>query len=328
MKQLITYIFALTIVVNFVSCEKEDPVGPDIVDLYGGFKILDSLSIPSATIDFSTTDSIRFGGTWTTQNQWLLTITGRKSGAIKTLSGKTKILDTTIATWNGTADNIFFQKEICDVSLSFTGQADTMKSTVEISGLHNYQEDGIVVHNFEISTIDVWPGTQTNGTGTLITEGVIPQGDTYLNLEGSEPGNAWYIAGLPPFQASELTDSDYLPFNDADTATTYINFFVRGNGYPETFVTLQTKEDDNENGTHEEASEDSYTHRYQVTGTEWKKVSIPLSALTNDDAAVGNNIQEISKITSVYVMLFSAGTANPTLGCDIDFIILTQGAPL
>lgn len=325
MKRAFLYISAIiSLSTVLVSCEKEDPIGPNLEDLYGAFRILDSLSAPT-TIDFTADDSVTFNGSWSNMANWKLTITGKTSGAVKTIEGKSKSLDTAIAAWNGTADGIFFKKENCDVELTFKDYPDTMKTTTTLNQLHDYSNDGIILQTFEGSgTIEFWGGNGNQGKKSNKSDS--PQGSNYYYMEGTEPANAYWIGSFPPFNATTLTGAAHFPFIDSESETTYVNFFVRGYGYPATFVNIQAKIDDNNDGIYAE-TEGSFSNRYPITGTTWQKISIPLNTLVSD-ANSSLSLSEISKITTFYVMLFSDGIANPKLGCDIDFIILTQGKPL
>jgi hypothetical protein len=331
MKKIVFYILAATITTNlFLGCEKEDPIGPNLVDLYGPFRILDSLTYTnSGAINFKTDSVLQFSGSWTNMAEWKIEIKGRTSGAVKTITGKSKNLDSIAGQWNGSADGIFFRKEVCDVVFSFKDYPDTMKTTVTIAEPRDYSKVGYIIKHFEGSGAEeFWGG---NGKqAKRINKSDAPEGINYFYMEGTEGGSSYWIGSFPPVSAQSIVGKPYFPLNDADTATTYINFFVRGYGTANTFINFQILEDDNGDGVYTEASEDSFSYRYQVptTATTWQKVSIPLSKLQTEANAAGNSKMEISKITSMFVMLFSNGIATPKLACDIDFVIITKGKPL
>ena len=314
MKQIFVIILLAAVA---LGCKKETPVGPDLLDIYGPFAIKDSLSIENINgVDFSANETVKFKGDWSNITPWKITITGKTSGAVKTITGKTKTLDTLLSIWDGSSDCIFFKKEECDVQLSFGEHPNTMNCSLKINGVHDYSKDGILLKDFEgTTTAEFWGG---NSNCKLDSTNKAPQGNKYYHMEGKEPGNAYWIGSFPPITAQQLFGSSttHFPFNDKDTSTTYVNFFVRGYGYPDTYVNIQTKEDDNNNGV-ADTTEDSFSKRYLVTGTEWTKVSIPLSELTDDDTK-GNNKKEISKISTIYIMLFSAGAARDKIGCDVE----------
>ncbi|HPY83004.1 MAG: hypothetical protein M0R02_08670 [Bacteroidales bacterium] len=306
-------------IISIFGCEKEEPIGPNLEDLYGAFRIFDSLGVSHNQIDFSTSEQIRFTGSWSTISNFTITIVGQTSGAIKTIQGKSSTLDSVVYDWNGTADGIFFKEEICDINLSLTEQDVSMKTTVTITGKRDYSHDGIILKTFEgTATEEFWGGNGNNKK--QIDQDDAPEGSNYYYMEGTEPGNAYWIGSFAPITASAVAGTPHLPFEMGTAATTYINFFIRGHGYANSVVNFQTKIDN------EDGSEGSYSYRYEVTETEWQKISIPLNELTSDDDATP--LQDVDKISTIYVMLFSNGVATPKVGFDIDFIILTQGKPL
>ena len=317
-------VFFVIAIISITGCEKEEPVGPSLEDLYGAFRIFDSLDVSHNQIDFSTSETIRFSGSWSTISNFTLTIIGETSGAVKTIQGKSNKLDTLVYDWNGTADGIFFKEEVCSIELSIPEQSVTMNTSVTITGKRDYSADGIILKTFEgTATEEFWGGNGNNVK--QINKEDAPEGSNYYYLEGTEPGNAYWIGSFTPITASALVGEPHLPFAEGTASTTFVNFFVRGYGYANTFVNFQTKIDDNEDGTYTD-TEGSYSYRYEVTGTEWQKISIPLSELTSD--ADATPLQDVHKISTMYVMLFSNGIATPKVGFDLDFVILTQGKPL
>jgi len=326
-----------------LGCKKEDPVGPTLTDLYGQFEIVEPLSHNKPDgVDF-TKDSVQFKGEWTIVTPWKITIKGKRSGAVKTITGKGKTLDTLVGVWNGTADGIFFKLEECDVKLSFDNQSDIQTSSVKILGKHDYSKDGYIIESFE-SPITLTGGSYTTLNVRENTLDTIPEGEYYYHLEGTEPGQAatkgpasWFIGALPnPFKAKSTLGKTYFPFKDADTTTVYINFFVYGYGYPNTKILISAPEDDNGDGVFSSTTEDSYGYEYIVTSAGWHKVSIPLSEFSHsiiwiDDVPYkyGNNKKEISKMMEISISLVSDGKIpSPKVGCAIDFFIITKGKPL
>jgi len=331
MKKALYYILAFALGTSlFVSCEKEDPIGPSLVDLYGPFRILDSLNHEKSNgINFKIDSVVQFSGSWSNLADWKIEIKGRTSGAVKTITGKSKNLDSLEGQWNGSADGIFFRKEVCDVVFSFKDYPDSMKTTITIAETRDYSKDGYIIKHFEGSGPEEFWGGNGN-QAKRISKNDAPEGTNYYYMEGTEGGSAYWIGSFPPVSAQSIVGKTYFPLNDADTATTYVNFFVRGYGTANTFINIQILEDDNSDGVYTEASEDSFSYRYQVptTATSWQKVSIPLSKLQTEANAAGNSKMEISKITSMFVMLFSNGIATSKMACDIDFVIITKGKPL
>jgi hypothetical protein len=331
MKKIIFYIVTIALGTGlFVSCEKEEPIGPNLIDLYGPFRILDTINHTKTNgINFKTDSVVQFTGSWSNLADWKIEIKGRTSGAVKTITGKTKTLDTLIGQWNGTSDVIFFRKEVCDVVFSFKDYPDSMKTVITIAETRDYTKDGFLVKHFEGSgPEEFWGGNGNQAKRIGKTDA--PEGSNYFYMEATEPGSSYWLGSFPGISGKSIGGGSNLPFNDADTTTTYINFFVRGYATANTFINVQIMEDDNGDGAYDENTEDSFSYRHEVptTATEWQKVSIPLSKLMTEQNAAGNGKMEISKIHTLYFMLFSNGIATSKVACDVDFIIFTQGKPL
>ena len=316
-------IFIHTIIISvlalsLVSCEKEGSVGPNLEDLYGSFRIIDSLS-NNPSVDFTTDEYVQFLGNWSLITDWKLEIVGRTSGSVKTITGKSKTLDTLIGQWNGTSDGLFFKQEKCDVMLTFADQSDTMRTTVTISKVHDYSNDGIVLADFEGSVNFNASGNTTinKKENTLI----VPQGSYYYHMEGSEPGNSWWIGGLAAINAQTLQSQNFFKFTIADTATTYINLFYYGYGYTDSQLNFSFDCDINSDGTKDK----SYEYNVPVEEIGWHKVSFKLSQLKSNNVLIQS---EVEKLTTLYISLISKGTARTNIGCSIDYIIITQGKPL
>lgn len=339
LKRLIYSILPLSIIaILFFACEKEEFVGPNLLDIYGPFEIIDSFAVQSATVDFTKQENITFKGSWTLMTPWTITITGQKSGAVKTLSGKSKFLDTLVDIWDGTSDVIFFKEEKCDVELTFGEHANILKDEINIIGTYDYTKNAILLQDYEIASIGdglPWGGNGTNPRATLISDslpGSTPQGNKYLYMEGKEPGGtsaAWYLVGFPSYNASSFVGANYYPFKNADTTTTFINFFVKSYGTPNTKFALSYVEDQNNDGVFDENVDPTYGYDYIIDASikDWVKVSIPLSDFETS-STVSDGEQEIDKIGFFYVNMFSNGESQEKHAAAIDYIIITQGKPL
>ncbi|HPH17037.1 MAG TPA: hypothetical protein PK029_07685, partial [Bacteroidales bacterium] len=185
MKKALYYILAFALGTSlFASCEKEDPIGPSLVDLYGPFRILDSLSHEKSNgINFKTDSVLQFSGSWSNLADWKIEIKGRTSGAVKTIIGKSKNLDSIAGQWNGNADGIFFRKEVCDVLFSFNDYPDSMKTTITIAETRDYSKDGYIIKHFEGSGPEEFWGGNGN-QAKRISKTDAPEGTNYYYMEG------------------------------------------------------------------------------------------------------------------------------------------------
>jgi len=343
MKQIIA-ILLLALVA--LSCKKESPVGPNLVDLYGTFAIIDPLSIENPlAIDF-TQGNAQFKGKWSLITNWTLTIKGQNSGAFKIIKGKSNTLDTTLGQWDGTAEFYLFKKdEECNAILTFDGYPDTLKTNIKIKTPHDFSKDGYIIQDFNLTSFTATGGgtTTINKTEQILN---VPEGNNYLRIEGTEPGSSWWFGALPSFTPSSFTGSPkYFPFLNKDTASLYMNFFVYNYGYLNTKIDISWNEDDNGDGTYVGKSnttdttkiEDSYMYELEVSKCTlgWQKISVPLSKFPHAGVWIadkqhffGDRKMEISKIVSFDIAFVTTGDKTDKVGCAVDFFIITKGKPL
>ena len=290
MKQLLL-IICLALVA--FSCKKESPIGPNVADNFGYLKIQEQFATNLDSVDF-TKDSIQFKGRWTINTPWKITIKGRTSGAIKTIVGNTKTVDTLVSIWKGTADGIFFKKEICDVKLSFDNYADsTRTATIKITNTHNFKNDGVLLSDFEKDMF-------YNGTSIRKTKDTIPQGNSFYYIEGTEPGSSisivngvdvtigakYYLGGFGSFTS---TTGNYFQFGTSNASNVYLNFFARGYNFIDTYLTFSFKVDT-----------ESFTQRVKVPLQGWAKMNFALDKVLNDNTKSKTTI-DISKIKEIDV---------------------------
>jgi len=315
MKKIVTILFLALVV---FSCKKEAPVGPNLIDLYGIFNIDETLSSNVDSVDF-TKKSVQFNGSWTLITPWTLTIKGRESGAIKTISGKSKTLKSTQGIWDGTSDVIFFKNETCDVTLSFNEHPDSVRtSTIKITGTHDYTKDGIVLVDFENTVAFNKSGNTT--FADKVTGDTIPQGKYYFKMLGKEPGNSYWLGGLVGITAQTIYKMSFFDFKTADTATTFINMFYYGFNYANTTISFNFDYDPNKDGK----VDSSYGYNVPAVKLGWHKVSFPLSAFN----CKGYFHSEVENLTTLYISLTTNGAVSNNIGCGIDYVIITKGKPL
>lgn len=302
-------------------------------------------------VDFSNGETISFQGEWNQETSWKIIIVGNESGQTDTITGCSKSL--TGISWNGSTskkesyfpssimkkkfnvdlfgkatavDAKFVEGETCTIMLAFDNfeGVDTCKTVVKIAaaaGQDFYKSDYCIFGDWEASSTS--PLYINNGSSSKITTEtsgiVIPEGKKYCLLQGTETGGKWYIDGMGFTYAntSNWSQPDGMyPISLADTATTYINFFMYGfSGYCDRttiFMSLNNGDDIecNLQGDRISVSEG------------WHGISIPISRFKSD-----NKNFDYNKVDKIVVTLFSNGEAG-NVKTAIDFLVITKKAPL
>ena len=152
-------------------------------------------------------------------------------------------------------------------------------------------------------------------------------------------------------KALDIVGNTYYDLSD-DPENTYFNIMVYGNRSISgtTFINVEFKEDDNDDGklgsTEEDnqagydsyattgvkvGDEDIYQKKINVTWDGWRLVSFKYSELvkltqTKLWGSDGNGVMEPEKVMQISTNILSA--PNTKVYCGTDFIAITKGAPL
>jgi len=126
------YIFKLTIISVFFlfSCGKKEKIAPDLKEVSGPVEVVDPFTISNSNPDFLAGQVVQFGATFQGDAYWKITIVGSNSGATKTISGTSSVINASNATWDGTADDLpSFRNEPVVITLSFPISNEITSST-------------------------------------------------------------------------------------------------------------------------------------------------------------------------------------------------------
>lgn len=313
LQQTIFIIFAMLLL---ASCEKEDPTkGPQIGEYFGDFEFIEPFTFDSSAINFNDSP-LSFNAKFSINTWWKISITGLRSGATKTLGGKTNELGA-LGVWTGTANDVFFLEEACLVELTFRDYPDTFRDTIIIDQTLDYNHIGTVINTLNT-------GVGVSAFGPLDYKTLVPaEGKTAVFMKGYETGNLWWLNGfgmpqLLPYQ---------LPGTNPDQV--YFNAFVYGTGSGATRVVIGFKEDDDLNKEHSIA-DDSWEKSLVIDWEGWKLISFPMSETietTDNGYGNGNHTKELDKIVSVEFGLFSNnGQADPNeKAVGVDHPVFTIG---
>ncbi len=339
MKKLISISLCTIALLMFELSCKKDPLGPDITGIYGPVTVVDTLKKSAATVDFSKDESVFFTASFEKETDWVLTITGKTSGATKTFEGISKNIDKTNALWNGTASDVpSFQKETVTARLTFRHTADTFKTTLVTTGLKNLDKNDVLVTNF--STFKVihpydstknnpvhpnadWPISLTTTSQAGISSPA--DGGKYLYMSGKpwQHINGDVLQGFTPYVTylnitAAHADTDYGTYYPLlpDSNKVIFNIMVYGNG-PTSKTWLEVT-----------FMEDGVTARHiniYPTWVGWKLLSYSYASLLDNIATPGHP----EKLQMVTFLLLSTAVPpeSTTVSVAFDHPVFTTNHP-
>ena len=330
MKKLLVLLITLSVV---VSCRKDDTSfdGNNIQEMYSDFMVLGAFKVDRDSVDFANGEKAIFSAQFNKPVSWKISIKGQTSKAEKIITGQTKSIDITNASWNGST-TVFpmFKVENCIAQLTIDGVADTFQVQTKVKSVKVNQ--GLIIADFENgfnSSLTKFVQTGANMDFNIKNDTLCPQGAKYLRMAGTV--NWDYLIGLIDYPASAYgtTKTLNLSTNPNDV---YFNCLIYGESAANPSIVLfQFKEDENADGIISANSDDEYDYQINVNWTGWKLISIKYAdivTLVNGQPSTpkGNsqhNPDKIGKISMLHL-------ADPSLGfaaCKIDYIMFTS-APL
>ena len=334
MLRLLPLLLALAVV---AGCDHvTDPDGPNLVDRFGDFTLLDPLTADRQSVDFDAGQTVTFMARFNKQTDWVLEITGQESGAVRRIEGFSNELTAENARWNGrTTDLPFFKAEPVEAALFFPNEAsgDTSRVDLTVEAPRTYA--GAVLADFEGGD-DIFVGNfefelQNSGISSEVPAG---EGDAFYLLRGTEPpsgGTRNFFVGLidiRPQGRGRFAVPTSVPEN------LYFNFMLRSFGTPFTIAVVQLIVDGNGTGQYE-LDQDTVIPFGDIPVTfdeGWRLFSKPVSALGSADNPQGLTQEQAQNIVAVRVVLISDNNAQPAtpqqVAFGIDYITFTAGGPL
>lgn len=319
----------LAIVALFTGCRKETDTfdGVSIQDLYSDFMMLQPFNVSSDSIDFSNGETAVFTALFNKPVNWTLEISGQTSKAKKVITGLSKRIDASNATWDGSTTAFpMFKQEACVVQLLIDGVTDTFQLQTFIKSPK--VNEGLVIADYEGGFNSAWTRFVQSGANmdfNIKSDSLCPQGAKYLNMAGTV---AWdWLIGLIDYPATAYGGGNTLPLS-TNPNNVYFNCLIYGvPNTNESLVLFQFKEDENGDGVYNSNTDDQYDFQITVNWAGWKLVSIRYNDLVSlyngqPTTANGNATHNPDKIAKVS-MLHLANPANGYAHCKIDYIIFT-----
>lgn len=328
MKKILLYIAILA----SISCERKDEIqGPLLDDLYGDFKVLEEFEAAPQTVDFSLGQKVIFMARFSKNVDWEIHIYGQTSGAEKIITGKSKILDSENASWNGTTTILpMFKIEECVAIISVPEElyADTLNITITETKLYN----GFLLSDFENGINPGWDIFTQNGADmsfNIVESDSAAQATHYFDMGGAVDWD--YLIGYIDMPASAYSLPTYPLLSNPSLV--YFNVLLNKPAEISNEIVLwQFWEDDNLDGIYDAENEDMYSAELTDLEDGWQTISLryeDIEALVNGvpSTPAGNGIHEPHKLLNIRLLFL----ANPATGYSqtlMDYIIFTEIQPL
>lgn len=317
---------ALALVAGLAGCDHvTDPDGPNLIDRFGPFTVVDSLGVSRATVDFAAGETLAFTARFNKQVAWVLEITGRESGAVKRIEGFSNELTPANARWNGSTTELpLFGAEAVDVTLVVPAEtADTMRVAAEVLTPRTYP--GVVAADFE-GTDNITVGNfefefQNAGLSAEVPPG---EGERFWLLRGTDRNVRNFFVGLidirPRAGASFFTVPTSIPED------LHFNMFLRGLGTDHTIAVVQLIADGNGSGRFEDGQDTVFPFGdIPVDFEGWELFSKTVGEL-------GMTQTQAQELVAIRVLLISDNNSQPTpplqVAYGIDYLTFTAGGAL
>lgn len=273
-----------------------------------GLKVNNS-NLPDQHIDFTSTPyKVKLTAAFNEDVDWILTITGNTSGAIKTFTARSSRID---IDWYGNADADIFFEAAETVSITLTPSCESATSTSLI-----IDNKAIFDHfGYLLMDLDYLFPEYTYVSNVTGIDGYVKNVDTVVAMPSPHGGrcqtisapryhSGWYIGGCGNF----VYDMSAFAGNISSDSI-YLNFYLKGNSNTVAMVLLKETV----------AGVDyNFTKSIPITWTGWKFISLKFS----NDLKIGvpSNVKNID---------IQAGSSlyNYETEMYLDFVILTKGKP-
>ncbi|MBX9853118.1 MAG: hypothetical protein K2X86_15350 [Cytophagaceae bacterium] len=339
-----------------VKCKRPESVGPSYKIAPEGFTV-SSYTVGNPTVNFSVPANNKdtFYAAFSHEVSWSIILTGRQSGAVKTITGTSQTIDGSNPAWlwDGSHDGLYFfiKNEVVDAKITFLGSNLEYTDSVTVTGTKVFKD--IVVTDFEttagfISYNDA-PGGDNPSSAATITDGAtMADGEIFKKSVQGIKSFYWYSndgGPRPNFfggggARSVTTFRAQFP-NDPDSL--YLNVYIYGKGDPNSRLNFGAREDDNDTDvdvgpplvnynatTHAPKSDDEFQVQITLDHVGWKLFSFKYSDLTpsasKDNGGNGNGVKEPKRITDITFGLISSPKGN-FVEAIVDFPVITFGGP-
>lgn len=321
---------AIFLLAAFSSCNHDaDPsAGPNLVDRFGPFAVVDTVTISTTTVDFSAGETVVFNGEFNKNIDWVIRIEGLESGSVKRIEGFDRFISADNATWDGGTTQLpIFREEECRVTISVPEEPDYGDTLfVTITGTKVYE--GSVFADFE------QPGGQNFEFGNFEFEFTnrvgrqndIPagEGEWYFLLEGTDDVVPNFFVGLVNIKSTIMGET-YAVLPTTVPSQLYFNCFMWHDGSPHGIAIIQFAFDSNDNGVFDDGVDQLFPFETPLNWVGWRHFHFNMAEL-------GMTQENLQKLVSIRLVLISDLNAQPSPPLEvrfgIDYMTFTQGQRL
>jgi hypothetical protein len=328
-------ILLLVAIALFGACRKKATTfaGPSINEIFSNFTVLETFKADKDSVNFTTGSNVVFSAKFNKVVDWKITITGATSKGVKIISGTSKSIDASNATWNGSITTLpMFTQENCEAKLTIKDVVDSFAIAEKIIGTKKIE--GLIIADFEAGLNSKWTKFIQSGANMdfmVKADATAPEGKKYLNMAGTV--NWDYLIGLIDFPATAYGTANTFALNTNPDAV-FFNCMIYGDASVAnpSIVLFQFKEDENADGNFVTASEDEYDLEVKVDWDGWKLVSIKYSSIQTlvngaPATAKGNGLHNPDKLGKIS-MLHLANPSNGFASSKLDLVMFTENGPL
>lgn len=349
MRNKLTNIAIIGLLIFSFGCSKDDIEGPELQDIFGEFEVINGLTTNMATADFMAGDQIEFSAKLSIRTDWFINIEGLDTGAKKVIEGRERDVDGTVASWNGTTTFApLFEAEECQCYMTFAEYPDTLwadnvtvlskKPADDIDLIFTDFENSAQGYNAfaELAAFNQWvTGTnfQNLFTQPASFEEVNPaESDGYWIMSANNTASI-FICGMSIVSESATQASGpYLDFGTLNPENVYFNAFVRGFGNANANMSVGFQEDDNMDGVYDRFTEGTYGKVINVDWDGWKLVSFPLSETALSTSGGFGNLdatgqKDLDRVINVEFLLLAAEGTSGFTGYGMDYVNFTKFQP-
>ena len=335
----------------FSGCKRtlkdSEIIGPNYAPAPEGFNVTgNAFTASAASVDFWSS-TVFFSSAFSHNVTWTITIRGLQSGAVKTITGLSNVINASNSTWDGGASDVYFFKdgENAVATLTFLGSTITLDDTINIieQKLYNTSTfNGVkyqLIDDFEGYNGDAQDGRWFDGAfsdlgdGTVIkgaTTAIKVEGDKSYRFSGTDVNSNSWLAGINTDSINSIVNL----FTETDPDKFYVNLYVYGTGKEFSSIQVKAYEVDDYfpvNKKYNQANNDAYVADIMIDWVGWKLVSLRYADFKrgSDPAAGGNGngIKEPQKVVGFALGLNSLPTFGKQVEAYVDFVIVTQGGP-
>jgi hypothetical protein len=312
----------------------EDFIGKEFIEAPSDLQVL-SFEGTTDLVDF-TKDSVGLIGELSHRVSWFVTFTGLKSGAIKTFEGISQSIDPSLFKWGGEHDpqksiKFFLKDEPVLVEVSFLKSNLVSRDTIVIKETKTFKGD-VLFEGFDLASY-TWPYLPfAENTKEIFSaepnDEFVVQGPRSFSLSGRDNDNTYFIGGM----RTQIPDpeKDYIKFQSLNPDSVFFNAYIYGDGNITTRMSIGVAEDDNLDGTYQDASDDVWEYAIKINWKGWRLVSVRYvdfaRAANVNFGGGGNGKRELDRVKRITFNLLSDPAGN-TASYIVDFPIITYGSP-